>query len=200
MQALRLITAAAVLAATGAAQATVIDFNSLAHSDYYHGVNPLTIDGFNFACTPDSGESCLGVWGKDQPYQADPGAAAVFTNYGSATVVMTQVGGGAFDLASIDFADVYNTGAVVNVLVTFNPVVGPSSTMSFWTDSTPGLQTVVFSQTGLSSVTWQTVGGADPWNQWDNVTVGAIPEPGTYALMALGLAGVAAAARRRRTA
>jgi hypothetical protein len=35
---------------------------------------------------------------------------------------------------------------------------------------------------------------------YDNITVTAVPEPGTYALMALGLAGVMVAVRRQRKA
>ncbi|MES1162718.1 MAG: PEP-CTERM sorting domain-containing protein [Rhizobacter sp.] len=35
---------------------------------------------------------------------------------------------------------------------------------------------------------------------YDNISVTAVPEPGTYALMALGLAGVMLAVRRQRKA
>jgi hypothetical protein len=35
---------------------------------------------------------------------------------------------------------------------------------------------------------------------FDTVNAGDVPEPSTYALMATGLAGLAAVARRRRTA
>jgi hypothetical protein len=53
----------------------------------------------------------------------------------------------------------------------------------------------------VSSITWTSLSNEN----WNGFTVGTyglapppIPEPGTWALMALGLAGVAAAARRRR--
>jgi hypothetical protein len=43
--------------------------------------------------------------------------------------------------------------------------------------------------------------GGEPGNvAYDNISVTAVPEPGTYALMALGLAGVMVAVRRQRKA
>jgi len=40
--------------------------------------------------------------------------------------------------------------------------------------------------------------GRQGYYAMDNFTYAPIPEPGTYGLMALGLLGVAAAARRRK--
>ncbi|MFN0186288.1 MAG: PEP-CTERM sorting domain-containing protein [Aquabacterium sp.] len=52
-----------------------------------------------------------------------------------------------------------------------------------------------------SGAGWQ--GGSDEGYALDNIRVeltGVVPEPSTYALMALGIAGIGAVARRRRTA
>lgn len=54
--------------------------------------------------------------------------------------------------------------------------------------------------TNLVSLRFTTSGTPDPLRNGfsiDNIVVGAVPEPETYALMLLGLAGVAALARRR---
>jgi hypothetical protein len=53
--------------------------------------------------------------------------------------------------------------------------------------------------TNLTSVR-MAIGAPDFAVQFDNVSAAVIPEPATVALFGLGLAGVAAYARRRRTA
>jgi hypothetical protein len=58
------------------------------------------------------------------------------------------------------------------------------------------------SVTGISSFTAVLSGGSSSFPEsvfWDNITVTAVPEPGTYAMLAAGLAVVGTIARRRRT-
>src|SRR5437870_623111 len=115
-----LIVCFAVLAMASSGYATTIDFNELAHNDFYHPVNPVNSDGYTFNNSCGHGSDCLGVWGKNSPFQSDPGFASVFVNYGGTITTMTQNGGGSFDLFSIDLADVYNNGTSVTILFTFN--------------------------------------------------------------------------------
>ncbi len=199
MKAIKLAAALAVaFAATGASAAT-ITFNELAFDGYYTPVNPVTSGGYTFNNDCGQGSPCLGVWGKNSPYQSDPGFASVFVNYGNTTTTMQQVGGGAFDFFSIDLADVYNQGSVVTLQFTFNHNGGGATSQFVTLDNTPGLQTFVFGESNLDSVTWRTTSGANGWNQFDNVnTTPAVPEPETYALMLAGLGVVGLLARRRR--
>jgi hypothetical protein len=54
--------------------------------------------------------------------------------------------------------------------------------------------------TGVYTLSFEGMGGDNIGMLLDNVNVTAVPEPGTYALMALGLAAVAGFARRRQGA
>lgn len=216
MKALKTLLIAGMLAASGA-QAQVIDFDELAHEDSYSLYQSILADGFQFGSA--FGSDALGVWGRTSAYQADVGNAAVFINNGRDTVTMSQVGGGAFNFASIDFADVYNQGTTSDFRFTFNYAAGGSSSADISLDNLAGLQTFAFNQAGVSSVTWQNIGGDGGWGQFDNVNIGLItafpsqtdvydvslapitapvPEPETYALMLAGLGMVAWMARRRR--
>jgi hypothetical protein len=183
-----------------AAQAQVIDFNELAHNDDYYGHQSVMADGFLFT-NSQAGDHALGVWGRNSAFQADPGGASVFVNYGQTTTTMTRQSNDSFDFVSIDLADVYNGGNSSTIQFTFNFLAGGSLVESVTLDSLPGLQTFAFNQVGLSSVSWMTAMGDGGWNQFDNVNVGMaqpVPEPETYALMLAGLGMVAWMTRRRR--
>lgn len=183
------------------ASALVIDFNELAHDDFYHQVNPVTADGFFFSNSQGNPDG-LGVWGRNSSQQADPGFAAVFVNYGYTTTTMTDLGGGSFDFNSIDLADVYNTGVPSTIQFTFNYTGGGSASQSVTLDSVIGLQTFVFGQVALDSVSWVTTNGDNGWGQFDNVNVNtnvgpAVPEPSTILLFGAGLVGLGLWGRKR---
>jgi hypothetical protein len=202
MNTLKTLVVAAALAASGA-QAQVIDFNELAHSGSYVTSQTITSGGFLFDGSFGYTEQ-LGVWGSNSSFQADPGNATVFINHGGNVVSMSQVGDAAFDFTSIDMADVFNTGNSSTFQFYFNYADGSAAFGAQVTlDNVAGLETFTFNQTGLSSVSWQNIGGDNGWGQFDNVNVTSpmapVPEPETYALMLVGLGAVAAVTRRRRS-
>jgi hypothetical protein len=196
----KLISATALSLLGMAANAEVIDFNELAHDAFDRGVNPLVSGGYTFACTPVSDINCLGVFGRSNAWQADPGFAAVFVGYPGAATMMTTVGGGSFDFYSIDLGDIFNSGASVTVDFSFVHSVGGTSGVTVTLDSAPGMETFTFAKTGLSSVTWVTTSGANLYNQFDNVATAVVPEPQTSLLMLSGLAfmGLFGASRHLR--
>jgi hypothetical protein len=188
--------AALGLAAAGAGAAT-IDFNELA-SPGTTMVDPLTSGGYLFTNNCGSTGSCLGVWGTSESAQADPGHAAVFVNHGGTHTTMAQVGGGNFDFYSIDLADVYDTGVSSTMNFSFNFAAGGSISHAVTLDNLKGLQTFVFDQHGLSSVSWVTTAGDSGWGQFDNINTAAVPEPESYALMLAGLLAIGTLVRRRQ--
>jgi PEP-CTERM motif len=200
MKTLKTLVVAAALAATGA-QAQVIDFDELAHESFHASYQTIVADGFLFGGSFGHSNQ-LGVWGRNEGYQADRGNASVFINHGGNVITMNQVGGSAFDFASIDLADVYNAGNASTFQFTFNYAAGGSSSAQVSLDNLAGLQTFSFNQAGLSSVSWQNIAGDGGWGQFDNVNItpiaAPVPEPETYALMLAGLGAVAWVARRRR--
>lgn len=192
----RYLVGAGLAAFLSAASAT-ITFDELTNSDYYVAVNPVTTQGYTFSNNCFVGADCLGVWNTSGAETMDPGGAAVFVNYANTITKMTS-SAGTFDFYSIDLADVYNRGESVTIAFTFQYAAGGSSTTSVTLDEQVGGETFAFNQTGLSSVSWVTTGGANGWNQFDNVNVTPVPEPAALAMMLAGLGAVGIAARRRR--
>lgn len=197
-----LLALAALSSAAVAAQSAVVDFNDLATLDPNGSLfNDFDEGGFHFS--NDCGEICFGVWPTYSSYQADPGGASIFVNYGNSTTTMSRVDGGSFDLRSIDFADVFNLGKVQQIVFSFQYASGGHDVLTRWIkDRKPGLETVTLDLDGLTRISWVTSANLNPkgmGSQFDNVvyTASPVPELQTYALL---LAGLGAVALRRRAA
>lgn len=151
--------------------------------------NTYTEKGFTFdAPLPNT---YFGVFGTSDPRY--PGSTALFNNNLDAIIRLTQVGGGAFDLASIDLT---NLGSGLSTTVAFMGFKADLSTViqSFTTDTLISLETFTFNSgfTNLTKVEWLQ---GDPSHQFDNVNVtatSAVPEPLTIlgAMTATGFGAI----------
>ena len=194
----KLAAATAVLGASAAANATVVNFDSLANSGQYQFAGDGTTyaeNGLTFTSNFASSQALL-VWGAQSGNDADPLGATLAQNYFSQYLTISKTGGGAFTLNSIDIADVYNRGYADTVNYTWVDA-GGSHSSSVTLDDQVGLQTFDFNLSGVTSFALEASGTF----QMDNVTYNAssaVPESSSLALMAAGLLVVAGAVRRRK--
>lgn len=176
-QALALI---ASLAASLSASAMTIDFTEYA-TNYIDGLvqvknipSPFQSKGFSFSTTHQQ----FYVYPKTASQNADPGGAAIL---GHEKITMTQVNGAAFSLYSIDMDDLASSPKGTStgntyphpIKFTFNYVGGTSSQKTVYLDAIGGLQTFVFGEYNLLSVTWEHPYDPGPsfGSQFDNVKV-----------------------------
>jgi len=184
----------------GQAQAIVIDFD--AHADDFG--SPIVDSGFQFDFTaggwgvfgPASGACC------NVNYNGTTSLFADGDNGGQrANVVMTKVGGGTFDVSSLDAA-VYWIGASGTLELT-GALSGGGTVTTSLNVGTPW-QSFAVGFTDLVSLKFQdSASGAfldAPGFGIDNISTAPVPEPETYALMLLGLGalGVRRLAQRGR--
>ena len=197
----------------GRAGAVVIDFEALEHAGSGQQALPgtgkfYTEKGFNF----DSSAPLFNfaTWGTNSSNYF--GSTALWNGDGTGTTgitTLTRAGGGAFDLDSIDIAEL-NATLGGSASVTFEAVLSGGGTIStsFTTDGfrTTGdltsFQTLNFSGfDDIVSVSWLQV---TPFIQFDNVVIdGAteVSEPGALATFMAGLTllGLISVARRTET-
>lgn len=182
--------------ATAPAQAIVMNFESLA-------VNNASINNVGTTYTENGftvsqvGADQFAVFGtQDNRY---PGSTALFNNVIGGVSRLTQVGGGAFNLSSIDLTNLNNNQTVA---VSFTGTRSDNSTIaqSFTTDAILStLETFSFTNfTNLVSVDWTQ---DSPFHQFDNINVSAasataVPEPFTI-LGALFGAGYGVTLKRK---
>jgi hypothetical protein len=204
MFALKLGAAAVALAAICApAAATTITFNDLTTTSSWGLYQTVTENGLLFSNSYGSSTDFV-VWGANEPYNADQGGATLGNDWDSTTTTVTRVGGGKFDLTSIDLGDVFNQGSGGQVRFDFN---GDSAgTFYVDLDNLKGLQTFTFNMTGLISFSYTPLTTQGPWIQVDNVVMdlnqsSPAPEPASWALMlgGFGFVGSALRATKRRT-
>ncbi len=168
--------------------AAVIDFNALTGSgDVYRG-QTYQEDGFRLDTAGDfySLHSGLG-------YNGTPG---FFNNIINAVTTLKQSSNDIFSLDSIDL-DSLNGGYQVTVTFIGTLFNGSTTTTSFLTNASSGLQTFTFGSSfdNVRSVAWTQ---ASPYHSFDNIVVNAaqVPEPGTMAMLGLGLLAFTAARRK----
>ncbi len=191
------IFAVAALALAGTqAQAAVIDFNHLTGSGIPSRGYQYQEDGFQLD-NLSTAHPFRSIQSDDYRYT---GSVSFFNDTIAGVTKLSKIGGGTFDLDSIDL-DSLNEGS--NVTVSFVGTLLDSSTVvqSFTTDSLfPGLQTFTFSSLfdTVVSVSW-----TQDWSfhSFDNIVVdGAdnqVPEPATLGLAALGMLGLGLSRRRQ---
>lgn len=209
--------ALSVSAAPAGAQPVTMNFNSVtptAGSDFTYVGNCYSESGFLVTAV---GLGCTGVPDAFATYNASAGSAytgspALFLNNPNATVVnFSRVGGGLFSMQSAAFSPFggpgFFGGGATTVTFIGSLLNGSTVTQTFNVLGTvAGLQTFSLSSafTGLTSVGMSALDSyGEPIVQFDNLTftpaASTVPEPATVALVAGGLLGVAAAARRRRS-
>ena len=188
------------------AHAAIIDFESLAHDGFVLNVDsPYLEDGFIIQDPSVTGidNNAFGVLGPTHPgYTGSPQQpnAALFNRSLEAVTLLSRQDGNAFDLFSIDLAELNGDVTPPDFLtVTFDGLLasGGTVTQTFQLDGDAfGLETFAFTGfTGLSQVSW-TQGPASLAHQFDNI-VTAIPVPAAVWLFGSGLLGLTGVARYR---
>lgn len=129
--------------------------------------------------------------------KADPDGLTLLNNYGTATTLVELIGGGIFDLFSIDLADGHNLGTTGDRFLSWTQSGGGTGSTSVTLDNAVGLQTFALNLTSFSLLP----GSSVPWVQMDNFvveTLGPVPVPASLPLLGAGLAGLSALRWRKK--
>lgn len=185
------VAVTAALLAGSSAQATVIGFDGLPGSNGSAFSGPYVEDGYSVVKT--LGDVYEGhVFGNPQP------SLVVGSVFGGRTgsVAVSKVGGGSFSLTSFDFTSQNGVGtySVAGSLNGSNVFLfgGGGNFGAAW-------QTILGNSPHVDSLVFDFVAGGTSIN-FDNIVLGAVPEPSSWAMMIAGFGLVGAAARRRKVA
>ena len=191
----RVALAAAAAIAAGSASAGVIDFESVATGTY----SSVTDSGVTFTFTTGSGLFDVGSASPGAPISGN-NLISYFQNPGAGAFKATMAGG--FSSFSIGMGD-YNADDDEGHLEAYDASGGllDSDSLLVSPATYGGGMMTVSSATPIAYVLFYETGSFAGAVYWDSAEfTAAVPEPQTWALMALGLAGLGAVARRRQRA
>jgi hypothetical protein len=191
------LAAAGILIAAASASATTINFNDLttAGTTVQSVGQSINESGFNFT---EQGAFGFAVFQTGE--SRFPGATALFDNTVGGLTTLSKIGGGQFNLTSIDLANLNFVGAdsatftgLKNGQTVATQTVNFNSFQHLTTEALTGF-------TGVDAV--QFVQNTQPFYQFDNLVVDdttPVPEPASLALFGVGLGFGGIALRRRRS-
>jgi hypothetical protein len=190
---LKLLFSGAMLVSATASQAVVITFDALGSAGT--GVN---YTGSGYAELGYVFSSSLGggvAFGTFQSgHAAYTGSPSFFNDWSSGLTALTKADGTAFNAVSIDLCNLSRAGGT-NQSVNFTGYRADNSSVSesFQLSNSANMTTFTFTaMTNIVRMDWVQV---QPYHQFDNLTLGPVPEP--VSVITLGV-GVAAFLRRRR--
>jgi hypothetical protein len=181
-----------VLGMTSPTQAAIIDFNSLTGSGLVNRGLQYQEDGFQLDNLSLS--QFTSIHSGDSRYTGTP---SFFNNGSNGVTRLTQIGGGAFTLSSIDLDSFFTVPPVSSVTFTATLLGGGTTSQTFTTDSIfASLQTFIFGSAfaNVTQVEWT---NGPTSHSFDNIVVSAVPVPGAVWLMGSSLLGLVGLARRK---
>lgn len=189
---------ACLLGATGSQAATTLDFENLAADDTYLAPNyePLVSGQFRFMGAGTFDGTSLGVLGRTDPLNANPGGASLFLTSGgfiSFGVNTADYFHSGFELISFDVAELANDGSG-------GTLVFGGTTIQL--DDMPGFQTITVNKRLRGNPSIYAIYPDPSTFQFSNIVVDNIgsyvPEPATWAIMLIGFGVTGSTVRRHR--
>lgn len=179
------------------AHAVVIDFDSQLSSSNVNAPS-YSEDGYTFTSTATA-SNAFTFWGTTADY-GYAGSPALFHNYNFETATLAAADGSAFSLLSIDIAEIFNISpSSYNAVLNAIRSDGTATSTTLAIDGIFGMQTFLLGATlsNVISVSWTNIYGA---GQFDNLVIepATVPEPSTFALFGIALAGMVATKRKRK--